>query len=127
MLSRCDSSDCNKEHDNLKWDIFRKMGLDIFHLNINSLLPEVDESRFIIKQSNISIIGISKSKLSLSILNSEADSESYSVIRMNRSTRRRGLACYIKKPLSYNHKLVLYPNIKSIFINILFPNQRQFW
>ena len=90
------------------------MGLDIFHLNINSLLPEVDESRFIIKQSNISIIGISKSKLSLSILNSEADSESYSVIRMNRSTRRRGLVCYIKKPLSYNHKLVLYPNIKSI-------------
>ena len=102
------------------------MGLDIFHLNINRLVPEIDESHFIIKQSNIFIIGIGKSKLNLSILNSEANIESYSVIRMNRSTRGRGLACYIKKTLSYNHKLVLCPNIKSIFIDIFFQINANF-
>ena len=44
-------------------------------MNINSLLLKTDDIRFIAKQSNPSIIGISESKLDSSILNSELDIE----------------------------------------------------
>ena len=52
---------------------FRKKSLLILHLNINSLLPKIDDICYIAKQSNHSIIGISESKLDSSILNSELD------------------------------------------------------
>ena len=51
----------------------KKNDLHILHLNINSLLPKIDEIHFIAKQSNASITGISNSKLDLSILNTELD------------------------------------------------------
>ena len=47
---------------------FQKEGLAYFILEyILSRLPKIDEVRFIAKQSNTSIIGISESKLDLSI------------------------------------------------------------
>ena len=54
---------------------FRKKSLLILHLNINSLLPKIDDICYSAKQSNHSIIGISESKLDSSILNSELDIE----------------------------------------------------
>ena len=44
-------------------DIFKKRGLHIIHLNINSLLPKIDEIRHITKSSNLSVIGLSETKL----------------------------------------------------------------
>ena len=46
----------------------KKKDLHILHLNVNNLLPKIDEIRFIAKQSNASIIGISECKLDPSIL-----------------------------------------------------------
>ena len=59
----------------------------VFYLNVNSLLPKIDEICFIAKQLNASIVGISESKLDLSILNSEVDIVGYNIIRMNHSRR----------------------------------------
>ena len=78
--------------------------MHILHLNINSLLPKIDEIRFTAKQSNVSIIGISESKLDSSILNSELDIDEYDLIRLDRSRKGGGAACYIRKSLSYNRK-----------------------
>ena len=55
--------------------------MHILHLNINRLLPKIDEIRFIAKQSNASIIGISECELDSSILNSELDIDEYDLIR----------------------------------------------
>ena len=57
----------------------------------------IDEIRFIAKQSNASINGISESKLNSSILNSELDIVGYNIIRMNASRRGGVVACYLKK------------------------------
>ena len=38
------------------------------YLNINSLLPEIDELRHMAKLSNVAVIGISESKLDKSLL-----------------------------------------------------------
>ena len=48
---------------------FQKEVLAYFIFEHQQLLPKVDEIRFIVKKSNVSIIGISESKLDLSILN----------------------------------------------------------
>ena len=65
----------------------KKKSLHILHLNINNLLPKIDKIRFIIKQTNAAIIGISESKLDSSILNREVDIVGYDAIRMDRSKR----------------------------------------
>ena len=114
MSSECNNLGCYKAHDNSKWKVFSKKGLHILHLNINSLLPKIDEIRFIAKQSNASITGISESKLDSSILNSELDIDEYNLIRLDRSTRGGRVACYIRTSLSYNHKTSFCRNIESI-------------
>ena len=49
------------------WKPFSKKGLHFIHLNINSLLPEIDELRDIVKKTNASIIGITERKLDSSV------------------------------------------------------------
>ena len=74
---------------------------------MNSLLPKIDKIRFIAKQSNSSLIGISESKLDSSVLKSEVDIDEYDLIRLDPPRRGGGVACYIRKSLSYNHKKAL--------------------
>ena len=42
-----------------EWDIFKTKGLHLMHLNINSLLPKLDELRYISRVSNAAVTGIS--------------------------------------------------------------------
>ena len=48
-------------HD--EWNIFKHRRLHFLHLNINSLLPKIDELRHIARLTNAAVIGISESKL----------------------------------------------------------------
>ena len=43
----------------MEWDIFKTKGLHLMHLNINSLLPKIDELRHMARLSNAAVIGIS--------------------------------------------------------------------
>ena len=83
-----------------KMEVFEKKGLHILHLNINSLLPKIDEFCYIVKQPNVSIIGLCKSKLYLFILNIELDIKSYDLIRMNCPRRGSWIECHIRKSKS---------------------------
>ena len=51
----------------MEWDISETKGLHLMHLNINSLLPKIDELRYIARPSNAAVIGFSDSKLDKSI------------------------------------------------------------
>ena len=51
------------------------------HLNINSLLPKIDEIRNIVKLNKPTIFGISESKLDHSISNFEVYIDGYIIIR----------------------------------------------
>ena len=53
-------------HD--EWNIFKHRKLHFLHLNINSLLPKIDELRHIARLTNAAVIGISESKLDDSVL-----------------------------------------------------------
>ena len=121
MDSECDSCDCYKAHDNSKWKIFKKKGMRILYLNINSLQAKIDEVRFIANQSNAFIIGICESKLDSSILNKGLDISDYDLLKLDRSRRGVRVVCYIRKSLSYDHKTSFCRNIESIFMDVFLP------
>ena len=56
--------------DTEKWTNFKKKGLHFIHININSLLPKIDEIRHMTKITNAAIVGIGETKLDESILSS---------------------------------------------------------
>ena len=116
--SEHDCSDCYKAQVNSKWRIFEKTGLHISHLNINSVQPKNDDICYIAKQPNASIAGTRESKLDSSILNGELDIED------KRLRSGGGVACYIRKYLSYNHKPNFCGDTKSIFIDSFLPKSK---
>ena len=84
------------------WNRFRKRGLHFLHLNINSLLPKIDELRLIAKNSNAAFIGITESKLDKTVLDNEVRIDGYELKRADRNRQGGGVACYIRKDLSFS-------------------------
>ena len=64
-----------------KWNIFKSRGLYFIHLNINSLLPKIEELRITVKSTNAAIIGISESKLDESVLESKIQIDNYKILQ----------------------------------------------
>ena len=83
-----------------EWSVFTSRGLHFIHLNINSLLPKIDELRNIAKLSNAALIGISESKLDDSVLSSEKHIDNYNTPRYDRNIHGGGVVCYIRNDLS---------------------------
>ena len=62
------------------------------HLNINSLLPKIDELKHMARLSNAAVIGICESKLDKSITNSEILIENYDLLCCNQNRNKGGAA-----------------------------------
>ena len=60
-----------------EWNVFKNRGLHFIHLNINSLLPKIEELRFIEKSTNTAVIGICASKLDASVLEQEINIDNF--------------------------------------------------
>ena len=67
------------------------------HLNINSLLPKIDELRHLASFSNVAVIGICKSKLDKCITNSEFLIDNFDLLRCDRNRNGGGVACWLKR------------------------------
>ena len=86
------------DHD--KWNVFKHRGPHLLHLNINSLLPKIDELRHIARLTNAAVIGISESKLDDSVLTSEIQIDEYDLRcdrnrhGLGRGGEGRGVTCY---------------------------------
>ena len=106
------------------WNIFQKRGLHFIHLNIISILPKIDEIRYITKQTNATVIGLRETKLDNTILSSELEIEGHDLVRSNQSRRGGGLACFIKKSILYNRKPNFCINTESNFIEIFIPKSK---
>ena len=106
------------------WSPFKKRGLHFLHININSLLPKIDELRSIAGKSNAAIIGISETKLDNSVLNSEIDIENYTIIRRDRNRNGGGVACYIRRDICFNELNIFSSDIENICFNILLKNMQ---
>ena len=107
-------------HSN-EWNVFRSKGIHLIHLNVNSLLPKIDELHYIAERTKAAVIGITESKLDQSIFQSEIQIDNYDLLRCDRNRNGGGVACYIRSDISYVQK-DFFPNvIKNIFFEILLP------
>ena len=62
--------------------------LPFIHININSILPKIEELRCVACLSNAAVIRISESKLYNSIFDSEIEFDSYNILRFYRNRHR---------------------------------------
>ena len=93
--------DMNQPSGNNKWDVFKARELHFIHININSILPKIEELRRIACLSNAAVIGISESKLDNSIFYSEIKINGYNILRFDRNRYGGGVACYVRNDLSF--------------------------
>ena len=79
-----------------KFEAFNSKGLHLIHLNINSLLPKIDELCNIAKCSSTAVIGITETKLGNTVSDSEVTIDGYSIVRNEKNRKGGGVACYIR-------------------------------
>ena len=76
-----------------EWNVFKNRGLHFIHLNINSLLPKIDELCYIAKSTNAVVIGICESKLDASVLDPGISINNYKILCCDRNRQGGGVAC----------------------------------
>ena len=111
---------------NHSWDIFKKRGLHIIHLKINSLPPNIDKISHIAKSSNLSVIGLSQTKLDDSVSDAEISIEGYTLIRSDRNRHGGGVAYYVKQHITFDVKYYFLNEIENIFVDIFLPKTKPF-
>ena len=79
-------------------------GLYFGHLNINSILTKIVQLRYLLINSNISVLGKTETKLDSTVHNKEVKIDGYNLIRSDRNRKGGGIACYIKNNMSFNHQ-----------------------
>ena len=105
-----------------EWQAFSNRGLHLIHLNFNSLLPNIDELRYIAKRTNSAVIVISESKLDSTVLDPEIHIENYEIPRFDRKRHGGDVACYIRSDISYKLNSFLPNEIENITFDILMPH-----
>ena len=85
--------------------VFAKSGLHFIHLNINSILPKIDELRLIAHKSRAAVIGITESKIDDSVLDGEIMIDGYIPIRSDTNRHGGGVICYIRHRISSSIEL----------------------
>ena len=105
-------------------EIFKKQGLHFVHLNVNSLLPKIDEIRLLALNSKPQLISLSETKLDSTILDEEIDIHGYSIVRSDRSRNGGGVGCYVRNDISFNVNEVLSDYIENINFDILLPKTK---
>ena len=104
-------------------NIFKSKGLHLVYVNINSLLPKIDELPYKANSSNAAG-EISESKFDESVLQSEIQINNYDLIRRDRNRNGGGVACYIRSDIGYIQKQYFREEIKNIFFEILLPKTK---
>ena len=67
-------------HSN-KWNVFGSKGFHLIDLNVNSVLPKIDEIRYIAECTKAAVIGITESKLNKSIFLSDIQIDNYNLLQ----------------------------------------------
>ena len=98
--------------------------MHFFHININSLLPKIDELKCIANKTNAAIIGITEPKLDHTVPDLEVSLSGYDILRCDRNRNGGGVACYIGKDLCFNTRALNCKDIENIIFDILLPKSK---
>ena len=96
--------DAQSKTDTLqKTDVSHKAGLKIAHLNIRSLIPNLDETSVLINENEIDILTLNETRLSDNIPNSQIGISNFFVYRKGRNRNGGGVAIYVNESRISHH------------------------
>ena len=102
-------------------------GFKISHLNIRSLVKNIDQFRIYSHNCKFDIICLSETMLDGTIQDYEVNVNGYEVIRKDRNRNGGGVAIYIRNCISYKLRPDLdHANLESITIEIFKPKAKSF-
>jgi len=111
-------------HPRDKFQPFKKRGMHFTHININSILPKIDELRLIASETKCVVISVSETKLDETIQDEEISIHGYNLIRKDRTRNGGGVACFIRSDIHFNNREELVDDMESIFFDILLPKSK---
>ena len=85
-----------------KFDVLKAKGLYFMHLNARSILPKMDEIRFLINKTQVGALCISETWLDPSINDSAIEMDNYSLIRKDRNRNGGGVCVFIRSDLHFS-------------------------
>ena len=101
--------------------------LNIAHLNVSSLLKNIDEIRHLMNNNKIHILGLSETRLDDSVLDNEIRIDDYNIIRLDRKRTGGGIILYVHESVQFvTHHDFAVANLELLCIEILIPKQKPF-
>ena len=95
------------------------------HLNVNSLLSKIEELRTLAFNTNISVLGITETKLDSNVSNDWLKIDDYNSLQSDRNKNSGGVACCIKKNVAHNRQSIsISRNMENIVLDILLPKSK---
>ncbi len=82
-------------------DYFNTKGRHFVHLNIISLLPKIDEIRYLLNNCKVGIFCLTETWLDWSVTNNAMKVDNYNVIRKDRN-RKGGVFIFIRSDINCN-------------------------
>jgi len=90
-------------------------GMKIAHLNIRSLPQKIDEVKFILKNNNFNILGLTESFLSEKHDDCLYNIPDYEMVRRDRKNRYGGgIVCYLHKSVKFEHITLLDRDMEEV-------------
>ena len=78
------------------WEPLNKRRLHFLHININSLLPKINELKCIANKTKVAITGITESKPDHTVSNLKVNLPEYDILQCDRNRNGGGVAYYIR-------------------------------
>ena len=102
-------------------------GFKIAHLNIRSLIKNIDQLRIYIHTQQFDIISINETWLDSTIANHEVDIDGHELIRKDRNRKGGGVAMFVRSSINYKFRLDLLPeNLEIIVVEVLKVRAKSF-
>ena len=106
------------------WEPFSKKGLHFLHININSLLPKIDELKRIANKTKAAIIGITESKLDHTVPDLKVNLSGYDILQCDRNRYGGGIACYVRKDFCFATRALNCKEIENTIFDIILPKSK---
>ena len=99
----------------------QKKGLNVIHINAQSLVNKMDECRYLFENSNVHVICVSESWLDKNMPDKMFEIAGYNIFRMDREKRSGGVVIYVMNNFKCNvvNKSSVQSPIEYIFLEVL--------
>jgi len=103
----------------VSWHCLKRRGLHIVHLNVQSLLPKIDEVREIARRMTPGVLCFTETWLDDTIQDPEVEIINYTCVRKDRNRNGGGVATYIRNDIAFDTRKDMDSELEATWIHIL--------